>query len=129
MNTKSFLIAFSLYPAACLASDFTPLVYLFSFQFLVIFWPFIVPLVFLKGQSRKLRAYLVQVFVVFGTLGVLHFPMTVLASMLVIWPTLNLSFLFTVSSTIGLFAAPAVLYFYGKRILKVLDADKPQEQM
>lgn len=64
-------------PFVAHASDMSGFGYLLALQALIVFWPLLLPLAYLRGAVRKLRLYLLLVLVTYGVLGLLSLPMDV----------------------------------------------------
>ncbi len=109
-----------LVPSLAFADNPSGLLYFFSFQFLVLFWPLLLPLFFLKAQTRKISAYFVLVFLAFGAKAMVSFPLDILTATLSVWDKDSMNLMFAARIAIAIFVPAIVLWFYGTKTVSRL---------
>jgi hypothetical protein len=84
-HMKSILLILLLViPTLSFASDMSGLIYILGLQIVLMFWPLIVPLFFLKNDTQKLKSYIFKVIIIYGILGLVTMPQN-MYSTLGIW--------------------------------------------
>lgn len=71
---STLLILLLAIPTLSFASDMSGLIYILGLQVVLMFWPLIVPLFFLKNDTRKLKSYIYKVIIIYGLLGFVTMP-------------------------------------------------------
>ena len=74
-HLKSILLMLLLViPKVSFASDMSGLFYILGLQVVLMFWPLIIPLFFLKNDTHKVKSYIYKVVIIYGILGLVTMP-------------------------------------------------------
>ena len=78
MKNKTILFFLSLsVPNIAYASDPTPVLYIMFGQVIVLVWPLLIPLLFLRPASNKLKIYFLFLIVTYGVIGLISLPINI----------------------------------------------------